>query len=269
MLKLHRYTLYFWLKLSFLCCALFIAVYFFLFSRASNSEVGILFAIDVSHSMNVNDIKKNTNFSASRLDAIKYLVHHIVEENPNSKFGVVLFSQKAYYTLPFTYDRETLLTYIDTLTTHTLPFWGTDLVGLSEFMQTFPSWWQQVIVFSDGGEEEEFRDNDFKKILKKSIALLGRNSWIIVGMWSANWGVVEYPDGRPLLAQSGNVVYSSLNTNSLALFTHRLKGKYVTISHYDDIKSETWNLTLSQWIIVEKKNDFLYPLLAILVILWI
>ena len=80
----------------------------------------IMIAIDLSESMNANDIQP------SRLEKIKFELKKIINEFNSDRIGIIMFSNEAYIQCPLTYDKNALNLFIETLNTGLLPNSGTD-----------------------------------------------------------------------------------------------------------------------------------------------
>ena len=80
----------------------------------------IMIAIDLSESMNANDIQP------SRLEKIKFELKKIIDEFSSDRIGIIMFSNEAYIQCPLTYDKNALNLFIETLNTELVPNSGTD-----------------------------------------------------------------------------------------------------------------------------------------------
>jgi Ca-activated chloride channel homolog len=67
----------------------------------------IMLAIDLSGSMLAEDYERNT-VRINRLQAVKPVIQAFINERPNDRIGIVVFSGRAYTLAPLTFDHEWL-----------------------------------------------------------------------------------------------------------------------------------------------------------------
>ena len=75
--------------------------------ESRNQGYDLMLCIDLSSSMLSEDYEKNGE-SINRLQAIKPVIQAFIEQRPNDRIGVVLFSARAYTLAPLTTDHEWL-----------------------------------------------------------------------------------------------------------------------------------------------------------------
>lgn len=75
----------------------------------------ILLAIDVSGSMELDDMKLN-NQRVDRLTVVKDAAHHFINQREGDRLGLILFGTKAYLQTPLTYDLNTVGHMVDDAT---------------------------------------------------------------------------------------------------------------------------------------------------------
>ncbi|MCC5919416.1 MAG: VWA domain-containing protein [Cyclobacteriaceae bacterium] len=81
--------------------------------------IDIILLIDISESMLYEDFKPN------RLEVAKALSMDFVENRPNDRIGIVIFSGEAYSLAPLTGDKQLILNYLDELSTKMITVPGT------------------------------------------------------------------------------------------------------------------------------------------------
>ncbi|MCC6354701.1 MAG: VWA domain-containing protein [Verrucomicrobiae bacterium] len=84
----------------------------------------IILAIDLSLSMATEDYQQGFA-SITRLEAVQPVIRAFIEERPNDRIGMVIFSGRAYTLAPLTFDHEWLKRQAARLTTSTVPEEGT------------------------------------------------------------------------------------------------------------------------------------------------
>jgi len=190
----------------------------------------IVFIMDLSHSMNVEDIKWDKNQNISRLDLIKQFISNTFNNQPEWNFWLILFSQKSNYFIPPTADLENFKNYIEKLNTNFLPAWWSNIYEwLKNFIEYSDKWTIWVLI-SDMWDSIDFNDqknkiNNLKEeYIKKQLKL------IIIWVWTEKWWVVKYPNWEQIInkAQSinsnrnnefGRFIASTFNTNYIEIET--------------------------------------------------
>lgn len=109
-LKSLRY-LFLGLSLLFLLIALARPQQKKLYSKKSQKGIDILFVLDISDSMLIEDMKPLDN----RLESAKFHIREFVKNRQNDRLGLVLFSGEAYTRVPLTTDHGLLLNDIKTV----------------------------------------------------------------------------------------------------------------------------------------------------------
>lgn len=77
---------------------------------ASGEGIDIVFALDISKSMQVDDVYP------SRFDIMKGMARALIDQNPSDRVGVVAFAGEAFVQCPLTLDHITAKSFIDALT---------------------------------------------------------------------------------------------------------------------------------------------------------
>ena len=187
----------------------------------------IMIAIDLSESMNANDIQP------SRLEKIKFELKKIIDEFNSDRIGIIMFSNEAYIQCPLTYDKNALNLFIETLNTGLLPNSGTDFgppldLALDKLLadkiqENNKS--KIIILISDG---EDFGENTYEivdKIKKSSIKLF------TVGIGTAQGTKITLRNGVFKKDKDGKEIITQLNSTTLKKIANETKGKYFEISN--------------------------------------
>lgn len=114
--------------------------------------VDLVFAIDVSLSMDAEDVKP------SRLEKAKFEISQMIRKLKGDRVALVVFAGTSYLYLPLTTDYEAALLFLDGIDTGLIPTQGTDLstaiqTGLSAFTEESEHY--KVFVLITDGEDHE------------------------------------------------------------------------------------------------------------------
>ena len=228
----------------------------------------IMIAIDLSESMNANDIQP------SRLEKIKFELKKIIDEFSSDRIGIIMFSNEAYIQCPLTYDKNALNLFIETLNTELVPNSGTDFgppLDLSldklltnKIQENDKS--KIIILISDG---EDFGENTYEivdKIKESSIKLF------TVGIGTAQGTRITLRNGLFKKDKNGKEVITKLNSKSLKKIANETKGKYFEISNQInqingmiyEIKEIKGDLIDSKFMDVTKNKYFYFLFVALM-----
>jgi len=228
----------------------------------------IMIAIDLSESMNANDIQP------SRLEKIKFELKKIIDEFNSDRIGIIMFSNEAYIQCPLTYDKNALNLFIETLNTELVPNSGTDFgppLNLSldklltdKIQENDKS--KIIILISDG---EDFGENTYEivdKIKESSIKLF------TVGIGTAQGTRITLRNGLFKKDKNGKEVITKLNSKSLKKIANETKGKYFEISNQInqingmiyEIKEIKGDLIDSKFMDVTKNKYFYFLFVALM-----
>mgnify|MGYP000047064061 FL=1 len=114
--------------------------------------VDLVFAIDVSQSMDAEDVKPN------RLEKAKFEISQMIRKLKGDRVALVVFAGSSHLYLPLTTDYEAAQLFLDGIDTKLIPTQGTDLstaikTGLSAFTEESEHY--KVFVLVTDGEDHE------------------------------------------------------------------------------------------------------------------
>ena len=228
----------------------------------------IMIAIDLSESMNANDIQP------SRLEKIKFELKKIIDEFNSDRIGIIMFSNEAYIQCPLTYDKNALNLFIETLNTGLVPNSGTDFgppldlsldkLLVKKIQKNDKS--KIIILISDG---DDFGENTYEivdKIKESSIKLF------TVGIGTAQGTRIILRNGLFKKDKDGKEVITKLNSTSLKKIANETKGKYFEISNQInqingmiyEIKEIKGDLIDSKFMDVTKNKYFYFLFVALM-----
>gem|GEM_PF-2837334 len=109
-----------WMKVSFLFLgfSLLFLGWFITPNDQETSDEKIIFMLDVSNSMNIQDVFYNGN-QVSRLDISKIYIKEYIN-NGNNNVGLIIFAGKANLFIPPTKDKLSSITYLDTINSNSI-----------------------------------------------------------------------------------------------------------------------------------------------------
>ncbi|TAF31372.1 MAG: VWA domain-containing protein [Cytophagales bacterium] len=186
----------------------------------------ILLCIDLSNSMNTNDIQP------SRLEKVKYELKKIVDAFSSDRLGIVIFSADAYLQCPLTFDNATTNQLLETIHTSLVPLGGTDFgpplqMALEKLTATENTTKKQskiVLLISDGedfGDEASSIVADFKK---EGIRLF------TLGVGTETGGNIPTHRGFKK-DENGQTIITKLNSQDLRNLAEQASGRYFEISN--------------------------------------
>jgi len=185
--------------------------------------IDLVFAIDVSTSMNAEDIKPN------RLGKAKFEISQMIRQLKGDRVALIVFAGSSHMYLPLTTDYEAAKLFLDQIDTNMIPTQGTALssaleTGLSAFNEDDSKY--KVLVLVTDGEDHE------GKAVNLASKASGRGMVVhTVGVGSVSGSLVPIVDTNGLRDykrdSSGKLVTSILNENILNAIAKAGNGIYV------------------------------------------
>jgi len=114
--------------------------------------IDLVFAVDVSVSMNAEDIKP------TRLEKAKFEISQVIQRLKGDRVGIIVFAGSAHYFLPLTSDYEAARLFLDAIETNMIKTQGTALSSaLKTSIAAFPDEGDKfkVLVLVTDGEDHE------------------------------------------------------------------------------------------------------------------
>lgn len=114
--------------------------------------IDLIFAVDVSISMNAEDVKP------TRLEKAKFEISQVIKQLKGDRVGIIVFAGSAHYFLPLTGDYEAARLFLDAIETNMIKNQGTAIsAALKTSIATFPddSEKYKVLVLVSDGEDHE------------------------------------------------------------------------------------------------------------------
>lgn len=190
----------------------------------------VFFLLDVSNSMNAEDIQPN------RLTAAKNVLISTLENMKNDRVGIIVFAGEARSIMPLTTDFTAVETYIGGIETSVIKIQGTDFLrAMQEAVVKFknvPKGSRQVVLISDG-EDNEGNDKAALSLAKKEGIRVTS-----VGIGTEEGAPVpEYLYGQLMgykIDMTGQTVHSKRETQALTSIANGSGGSYVDGNSLND-----------------------------------
>jgi len=183
----------------------------------------VIFMLDVSNSMNAEDI------NPSRLTEAKNLMINTMQKMKSDKVGIVIFAGESVSIMPLTTDYSSAETYVNAIETNSMQIQGTDfLKGMQVAVEKFKnvSKGSRKIVLLSDGEDNEGNDNAAIKLANKEGIMITS-----VGIGSDEGAPVpEYVFGQLMgykTDQAGETVISKRQTEALKKMAESTGGSYI------------------------------------------
>jgi len=183
----------------------------------------VIFLVDVSNSMNSNDIEP------SRLEQAKLILNKTLNQLREERVGIVVFAGEARTMMPLTTDYSSVDIYLENLSSDLIKRQGTDfLLAMEETEKKLKKGTlglKKVILISDGEDNEENHDAAVNLAQKNNIAVTS------VGIGTEEGGAIPelqfnlYQDYKK--DEDGNTVITKRETQALKTISEKTGGVYI------------------------------------------
>jgi len=196
--------------------------------KVQRKGIDVMIALDVSKSMLSQDVVP------SRLEKSKLLIQTLLKKLDGDRVGLVIFAGNAYLQMPLTVDYSSLMLYLRSVNTNSVPTQGTIITdALEKSENAFNATDKKhkaIIVITDGEDHEE-------NAIDKSEELASDGTKIFtVGVGTPNGGTI------PIYNESGNKVdekkdengqpiISKMNPNMLQALAKAGNGNYYVLDN--------------------------------------
>jgi Ca-activated chloride channel family protein len=184
----------------------------------------IYFAIDVSKSMDANDIEP------SRLEKFKFeLINnlHILKSN---RIGLIIFSSDAFVHSPLTFDQEAIKLFIQRLNSNLIAESGTNLNSAFEIINqkfiknaTSAKKAKVIALITDGEDFGDLNPKNIQEFKRNQINLM------VLGVGTREGGKIKTNDGFKK-DDNGNEIITRLDAVFLKKLVTSLGGQYFELS---------------------------------------
>lgn len=224
--------------------------------------VEIIIALDVSNSMNAQDIQP------SRLEKAKQAISKLVDKLGNDKIGLIVFAGEAYIQLPITTDYVSAKMFLSAISTKIVAVQGTaigtaiDLATKSFTPNSKAD--KAIIVITDGENHEDDAITATKNAQDKGIHVH------TIGVGLQQGAPIPIDDGSQhnfIKDENGTVVISKLNEQLLQEMAAVGKGAYIRATNAElglnSIYKEINKMSKTEFetkIYSEFENQFQWPM---------
>ncbi|MDB2697594.1 VWA domain-containing protein [Crocinitomicaceae bacterium] len=228
------------------------------------SGVELVFAVDVSQSMNAKDMSDGN----ARLEAAKRAMTQLMNTSSSAKVGILIFAGSVYPQLPLTADKSAAKMFIEELSTDLISNQGTNIAlaleNSAEYFSTDKL--KKVVVLITDGEDHEGGVTASIEVLKeKGIELA------VLGLGSKNGALVPVDPTNTaagyLKSATGQSVISKVNPVMLTEIAKQAEGKVVITSdafpNVNPLLTQINNLKSTKQVDLEfevKENRYRLPL---------
>jgi len=197
----------------------------------------VIFLLDVSNSMNAEDIAPN------RLTEAKNIILNSLQKFKNDRVGVVIFAGDAVSIMPLTTDYTAADTYLGGIETEVMKVQGTDfLKGMEIAAQKFKNiskGSRKVVMISDGEDNEGNESAAIREAKKQGISVIS------VGVGTEEGAPVpSYLFGQLMGYKTdmvGETVISKRQTDALKKIASSTGGTYINGNNLDDAVNQIVN----------------------------
>ena len=232
--------------------------------------VDIVFCVDVSLSMDAQDIKP------SRIDKVKFELSKIVDSLEGDRIGVVVFSGSNFLYLPLTMDYDASKLFIKSIDTSMISSRGTDIPNaIKTSVEAFDNEDDQqkmIFLFTDGEDHSDLSVDDISYLVTDRIDLH------VIGVGSSKGSLVPVRSKKNsfLKDESGELVLSKINLNFLREISLLNNGKLLRISKSEPISENIVDIIkkgedslISSFEFSDYEHKFQYPLAVAIFLLMI
>ena len=194
----------------------------------------VIFLLDVSNSMNVQDVEQN------RLTQAKNIIINTMSKMKNDKVGIVVFAGEASSIMPLTTDFTAAETYVGGIETSVVKIQGTDFLNgiktTADKFKNIAKGSRKVVLISDGEDNEGNEKAAIKLAKNEGIHVVS------VGIGTEEGAPIpEYVFGQLMGYKtdlSGQTVISKRQVNALKNIAEETGGSYIDGNILDNATSQ-------------------------------
>jgi Ca-activated chloride channel homolog len=199
--------------------------------NVTRKGIDVVVAMDVSKSMLAADLPPN------RLERAKQLINKLMDAMPDDRIGLVLFAGKAYLQMPLTTDHGAGQLFVSSAGPDAVPQQGTSISdALNMSMNAFnpkERRFRSIVLISDGEEHDAKAVTTAEELAEQGVMI---NT---VGVGSPEGSTIIDPaTGQNKTDETGNIVISKLNEETLKQVAEKTNGVYVRLQSSDDAVAE-------------------------------
>lgn len=190
--------------------------------KGSKKILDLVICLDISNSMNTQDMGEKT----SRLTVAKRAITQLVNNLKGERIAVVIFANDAYTQLPLTQDYGAAKLFLQEIESNMISDQGTNIgsaleVAQSQFVDEASG--HAILVITDGEDHEKLWKEQVQKIAESKIEL------VYYGIGTTRGGLIPIDPTNPnpkYKRQRGQVIVSRLNEAEIAKMATRTDSKF-------------------------------------------
>jgi Ca-activated chloride channel family protein len=186
--------------------------------------IDLVICLDVSNSMNAQDIKP------SRLESSKRSISRLIDQLDGDRIGIVVFAGRAYVQLPITTDYSAARMFLTTINTNIVPTQGTAIeeainIAMNSFdFENMHS--KAIVIITDGEDHEGDAIKAAQTATEKGVRLF------TIGMGLPDGSPIPIIDGRGNVTgyrkdRAGNTIITKLDETILQQIASIGNGMYI------------------------------------------
>lgn len=196
--------------------------------KIKRKGIDVVIALDLSNSMLAQDIAPN------RLQKSKFFIQELLKKLDGDRVGLVIFAGKAYSQMPLTVDYSSMLMYLRSINTHSIPVQGTALaeaLGQSETLfDKKDKKHKAVILITDGEDHEENAIDLAEELASTGVKITtigaGTKQGGKIPIIDAQGNIIDYKKDT-----EGNEINTALNENMMQALAKAGKGNYYILDN--------------------------------------
>lgn len=188
---------------------------------SKTSGIEAMIVLDVSNSMMANDVRP------SRLENAKMLLSKLIDQMPDDKIGLIIFSGDAYIQLPITSDNVSAKMFLSTIEPGSVPIPGTAIgtaidLAIKSFGEATEGIGRTIILLTDGENHEDDAVAAARLAQERGITVN------VIGFGNPKGSPIPVKGSMSFLKdKDGNVVVTKLNESMCSQVAEAGKGIYV------------------------------------------
>ncbi|MFZ9936796.1 MAG: vWA domain-containing protein [Luteolibacter sp.] len=184
----------------------------------------VLFALDLSRSMRVQDVKPD------RLSRAKMTIYELMEGMPNERMGLIGFAGTAYVYAPLTIDHRAVRETVEQIDENWITRGGSNLGdALRLAIETLKETGQKnnaLVILSDGEKHDDDLDDLIDQAVQAGVFI------VAIGVGTEDGDYVpnpDFPQGR-MVDRDGQPVISRLQSDVMRQLASETRGRYTVAS---------------------------------------
>ncbi|MEZ5053908.1 MAG: VWA domain-containing protein [Chitinophagales bacterium] len=196
--------------------------------KVERKGIDVMIALDVSNSMLSQDV------APSRLEKSKLLIQTLLKKLDGDRVGLVIFAGNAYLQMPLTVDYSSLMLYLRSINTNSVPTQGTIITEALDkaenaFNQTDKKY-KSIVVITDGEDHEEDAIDKAEELASDGTKIF------TIGVGTPNGGTIPIYDqfGKIIDVkkdENGNPIVTKVNANMLQALAKAGNGNYYVLDN--------------------------------------